>query len=31
MGQDLPDGTYYYVVVNITTGEKYVNFITIMR
>ncbi|WP_162946654.1 Ig-like domain-containing protein [Chitinophaga barathri] len=31
IGQNLPDGTYYYVVVNITTGEKYVNFITIMR
>ncbi|WP_346321079.1 Ig-like domain-containing protein, partial [Chitinophaga sp. YIM B06452] len=31
MGQDLPDGTYYYVVVNSTTGERYVNFITIMR
>ncbi|MGN6511309.1 MAG: Ig-like domain-containing protein [Chitinophaga sp.] len=30
-GQRLPDGTYYYVAVNITTGEKYVNFITIMR
>ena len=30
-GDDLPDGTYYYIVINLTTGERFMSFITIMR
>ncbi|UYQ94638.1 Ig-like domain-containing protein [Chitinophaga horti] len=30
-GEDVPDGTYYYIVRNLTTGEKFVSYITIMR
>ncbi|WP_295129274.1 Ig-like domain-containing protein [uncultured Chitinophaga sp.] len=30
-GEDVPDGTYYYILRNLTTGEKFVSYITIMR
>ncbi|WP_372490092.1 Ig-like domain-containing protein [Chitinophaga sedimenti] len=30
-GEDVPDGTYFYIVRNLTTGEKFVSYITIIR